>query len=159
MSTRNLERAFNPGSIAVIGASKRPGSVGQVVLANVIAGGYRGAVYPVNLKYDEVQGLRCYRHVRDLPEAPDLAVIMTPPETVPELIGQLGERGGKAAVIITAGIGAADGLRQKMLDAARPHLLRIIGPNTIGILAPHLGLNASFTHIAPAAGPQALKTQ
>ena len=159
MSTRNLERAFNPGSIAVIGASKRPGSVGQVVLANVIAGGYRGAVYPVNLKYDEVQGLRCYRHVRDLPEAPDLAVIMTPPETVPELIGQLGERGGKAAVIITAGIGAADGLRQKMLDAARPHLLRIIGPNTIGILAPHLGLNASFTHIAPAAGRLALISQ
>lgn len=159
MSTRNLEGAFSPASIAVIGASRRQGAVGQVVLANIIASGFRGAIYPVNLKYDEVQGLRCYRHVKDLPEAPDLAVIMTPPETVPGLVGQLGERGVRTAVVITAGIGAANGLRQKLLDAAKPHLLRVIGPNTIGLLAPHLGLNASFTHISPAAGRLALISQ
>ena len=159
MSTRNLEGAFAPASIAVIGASKRQGAVGQVVLANIISGGFRGAIYPVNLKYEEVQGLRCYHHIEDLPEAPDLAVIMTPPETVPELVDQLGRRGVRVAVVITAGINAGNGLRQKMLDAAQPHLLRIIGPNTIGLLAPHLGLNASFTHIAPAAGRVALISQ
>ena len=69
MSTRNLEGAFAPASIAVIGASKRQGAVGQVVLANIISGGFRGAIYPVNLKYEEVQGLRCYHHIEDLPEA------------------------------------------------------------------------------------------
>ena len=159
MTIRNLEPAFNPESIAVVGASDRRGSVGQVVLANIIQGGFGGAVFPVNLKYNEVQGLRCYRRIAELPEAPDLAVIMTPPETVPGLIGELGQRGVKAAVVITAGVGAQDSLRQKMLDAARPHLLRIIGPNTIGLLAPRMALNASFTHIAPAAGRLALVSQ
>jgi len=157
MSIRNLEGALDPASVAVIGASQRRGAVGEVVLRNIVAAGFRGAVYPVNPKYDEVQGLRCYRRVADLPEAPDLAVIMTPPATVPQLVSQLGERGCRIAVVITAGIGGE--LRQQLLDAARPHLLRLIGPNTIGLLAPHLGLNASFTHIAPAPGRLGLISQ
>jgi len=157
MSTRNLEGALNPASIAVVGASRRSGAVGEVVLRNIISAGFRGAVYPVNPKYDDVQGLRCYRRVADLPEAPDIAVIMTPPATVPALVAQLGERGCRIAVVITAGIGGD--LRQQMLDAARPHLLRLIGPNTIGLLAPHLGLNASFTHIAPVPGRLGLISQ
>lgn len=159
MSQRNLPHAFRPASVAVIGASPREGSVGRIVLDNIRNGGYEGAIFPVNLKYDDVRGLKCYRRVADLPDAPDLAVIMTPPDTIPGLIGEIGARGGKAAVIITAGVGATDGLRQRMLDAARPHLLRIIGPNTIGLLAPTLSLNASFTHIAPLAGHLGLISQ
>ncbi|MDP1731722.1 MAG: bifunctional acetate--CoA ligase family protein/GNAT family N-acetyltransferase [Devosia sp.] len=159
MTIRNLDAAFSPNSVAVIGASAREGSVGRVVFDNILKGGFAGPVYPVNLKYDEVQGRRCYRRIADLPEAPDLAVIMTPAATVPGLVGELGERGVKAAVVITAGIGAGNGLRQRMLDAAQPHLLRIIGPNTIGLLAPHVSLNASFVHIAPKPGRLALVSQ
>lgn len=159
MTIRNLDAAFSPNSVAVIGASAREGSVGRVVFDNILKGGFAGPVYPVNLKYDEVLGRRCYRRIADLPEAPDLAVIMTPAATVPGLVGELGERGVKAAVVITAGIGAGNGLRQRMLDAAQPHLLRIIGPNTIGLLAPHVSLNASFVHIAPKPGRLALVSQ
>ena len=159
MTQRNLDRAFKPRSVAIVGASPREGSVGRVVLENIRSGGFGGAIYPVNLKYDDVLGLKCYRRLADLPEAPDLAVVITPPQTVPRLIGELGARGGKAAVVITAGIGAADDLRQRMLDAAKPHLLRIIGPNTIGLLAPTLGLNASFAHIAPLPGRLGLISQ
>jgi acetyltransferase len=159
VTQRNLDRAFLPKSIAVIGASPREGSVGRVVLDNIRTGSFAGAVYPVNLKYDEVLGSRCYRRVADLPEAPDLAVIMTPPATVPQLVSEIGARGGKAVVILTAGIGSADGLRQQMLDAAKPHLLRIIGPNTIGLLAPGIGLNASFAHIPALAGRLGLISQ
>ncbi|MEO6013691.1 MAG: bifunctional acetate--CoA ligase family protein/GNAT family N-acetyltransferase [Devosia sp.] len=159
MTIRNLDATLRPASVALIGASAREGSVGRVVLDNVLAGGFLGKVFPVNPNYDELAGLRCYRRVVDLPEAPELAIIMTPPSTVPELISELGVRGTKAAVVITAGVGANDGLRQRMLDAAAPHLLRIIGPNTIGLLAPHAQLNASFVHIGPTAGRLGLISQ
>ena len=159
MTIRNLDVTLAPASIALIGASSREGSVGRVVLENVVSGGFAGRIYPVNPKHGEVLGLRCYSRVADLPEAPDLAIIMTPPETVPGLIADLGARGAKAAVVITAGINDANGLRQKMLAAARPHMLRIIGPNTIGLLAPHAALNASFVHITPKPGRLGLISQ
>ncbi len=159
MTIRNLELTFSPSSIAIVGASIRAGSVGRVVLDNIVAGGFAGAVFPVNPKYDAIAGLPCYRRVADLPAAPDIAVIATPPETVPGLIAELGGRGTKVAVVITAGIGDADGLKQRMLDAARPYLIRIIGPNTIGLLSPRAALNASFVHIAPAAGRLGLISQ
>lgn len=157
MTIRNLEFAFAPGSVAVIGASARPGSVGQFVFSNIREGGFGGAVFPVNPRYAEIDGVACYPRVGDLPAVPDLAVIATPPRTVPGLIGELGAAGVKAAVVITAGLTGEQ--KQKMLDAARPHLLRIIGPNTIGLLAPRLSLNASFVHIAPQAGRLALVSQ
>ncbi len=159
MTIRNLEPSFRPRSVALVGASARQGSVGAVVLANVIAAGFRGAIYPVNPKYGELNGFKCYRRIADLPEAPDLAVIMTPPATVPDLVAELGARGCAGAVVITAGVGAADGLRQKMLDAARPSLMRIVGPNTIGLLSPLVSLNASFAHLAPRAGRLGLISQ
>ena len=83
MTIRNLDPVFAPTSVAVIGASRREGSVGRVVLSNIVEGGFVGEVYPVNPKYDEVLGLRCYHRVAELPIVPDLAVIMTPPTTVP----------------------------------------------------------------------------
>ncbi|NMG40653.1 GNAT family N-acetyltransferase [Chelativorans sp. ZYF759] len=159
MTIRNLEGAARPTSVAIIGASPRPGSVGGIVLANVLAAGFEGNVWAVNPKHREIAGMACYRRVADLPAAPDLAVIATPPRTVPGLITELAEKGTRVAVVITAGLNAENGLRQKMLDAARPHTFRIIGPNTVGLLVPTMKLNASFAHMAPASGGLALLSQ
>lgn len=159
MTTRNLGPTLAPASVALIGASVREGSVGRVVVRNVIAGGFAGKIYPVNPKYNDVLGLRCYGRIADLPEPPDVAVIMTPAPTVPAIVGELGAKGTKVAVILSAGVTAASGLRQAALDAAAPHMLRLIGPNTIGLLAPRVRLNASFTHIAPTHGRLGLISQ
>ena len=159
MTVRNLEHMLAPASVAIIGASDRPGSVGRVVVENIVGGGFAGPVWPVNPKYDAVAGLRCFRTVNDIEGIPDLAVIMTPPETVPGLIAELGRKGTRAAVVITAGLNSGNGLRQHMLDAARPFLLRVIGPNTVGLAIPPLKLNASFAHLSAAAGGIALLSQ
>jgi acetyltransferase len=159
MSVRNLGSAVHPKSIAVVGASPRPGSVGRMVLDNIISGGFAGPVYPVNPNHAEIAGLTCYASAGDLPEAPDFAVILTPASAVPGVITELAEKGCRAAVVITAGLTRANGLRQAMLDAAKPHLFRIIGPNTLGLIVPPLGLNASFSHIAAKPGSIALLSQ
>lgn len=159
MTIRNLEYAARPRSVAVIGASSRAGSVGGVVARNIVDGGFQGDVWPVNPKYDEVAGLPCYRRVADLPAAPDLAVIVTPPATVPGLIAELGKKGTRAAVVITAGLTRENGLRQAMLDAAKPYLFRIIGPNTVGLMIPPVRLNAGFAHMAAEPGGIALLSQ
>lgn len=159
MTIRNLNQAFRPKSVAVIGASTREGSVGRVVYRNMLDGGFAGPVWPVNPKYREIEGAPCFRRVADLPEAPDLGVIVTPRETVPGLIDELGRKGTRAALVISAGLTRENGLRQKMLDAARPHLLRIVGPNTLGLMMPTVGMNASFSHIPPTPGKLALLSQ
>jgi acetyltransferase len=157
MSIRNLEFLFEPKSVAVIGASERPHSVGATVLANVLQGGFSGPVWPVNPKYGTVAGHTAYHRVRDLPQAPELAVICTPPATVPGLVMELGELGCRAAVVITAGLTAQQ--KDAMLEVARPYLLRILGPNCVGLLAPGIGLNASFTHMPALPGKLAFVSQ
>ncbi|WP_024849349.1 bifunctional acetate--CoA ligase family protein/GNAT family N-acetyltransferase [Aminobacter sp. J41] len=159
MTIRNLNHAFQPKSVVVIGASGKPGSLGAAVLKNIIDGGFGGDIWPVNPRYQELAGRRCYASVKDIPEVPDLAVIMTPAPTVPGLVSELGEKGTRAAVVITAGITKANGLRQKMLDAAKPHLLRIIGPNGIGLMLPPHKLNAGFFHMPAKPGDIALLSQ
>ncbi|PWG62568.1 bifunctional acetate--CoA ligase family protein/GNAT family N-acetyltransferase [Spiribacter halobius] len=164
MTIRNLDALFKPESVAVIGASRRAGSVGAVLARNLFNGGFDGPVMPVNPKHRAVAGVLAYPDVESLPVTPDLAVICTPPRTVPDIVAQLAERGTRGAVVITAGFGEGgddDGmaLRQRMLEAARPHLMRIIGPNCLGILVPGQGLNASFSHLAPAKGRLAFVTQ
>lgn len=159
MTIRNLDQCFRPRSVAIVGASQRPHSVGAIVLHNIRSGGFEGAIYPVNPKYDRIDGIACYRNAAQLPDTPDLAVIITPPHTIPGVIGELGSRGCKAAVVITAGVDTASGLRQAMLDAARPHLMRIVGPNTIGMLSPLVSLNASFAHLPAKAGKLGLISQ
>ena len=147
MSVRNLRYLFEPASVAVIGASNRPHSVGRAVMRNLLAGGFAGPVMPVNPRHQSVAGVLAYASVEELPETPELAVICTPPATVPALVGALGERGTRAAVVLTAGLAATrtdDGrtIEQAMLDAARPHLLRILGPNCLGLIAPGSGPSA-----------------
>jgi acetyltransferase len=153
MSVRNLDKLFEPASVAVIGASNRPLSVGSTVMRNLLAGGFEGAIMPVNPKYKAVAGVLAYPDVSALPVAPDLAVICTPAATVPGLIAALGERGTRAAVVLSAGLREGvdengESLSLRMLQAARPHLLRIVGPNCLGLLSSPCGLNASFAPIA-----------
>jgi len=157
MSIRNLDPLLTPASVAVFGASARPASVGGTVWRNLHHGRFAGPVYAVNPKHRELDGQPVYARVQDLPAVPDLALICTPPATVPGLIAQLARHGTRAAVVLTAGLDAAQ--KQAMLDAARPSLLRILGPNCIGLLAPHLGLNASFAHVDAAPGELAFVTQ
>jgi len=164
MTTRNLDRVLKPRSVAVIGASSRPNAVGHLVLANMRAAGFRGTLMPVNPHETEIDGLPVFADIAALPEDPDLAVIATPPATVPGVIGQLAERNCAGAVVITAGFGeggAAVGmaLRDAMLAAATPTLMRVIGPNCLGIVAPGAGVNASFSSVPARDGGIACFTQ
>ena len=164
MTVRNLDALFRPRSVALIGASPRPGSLGQLVARNLLRAGFEGVTYFVNPGADEVEDQPCYPDVASLPEAPDLAIIATPPDAVPRLIAELGARGTRGAVVITAGFGEggdAQGMarRQAMLDAAQPHLLRIIGPNCVGLAVPGIGLDASFIHLPVRKGGLAFVAQ
>ena len=103
MTIRNLEHVLAPRSVAVIGASTERGSVGNVLTENMLAGGFTGEVYLVNPHHASIGGRRCYPDVASLPEAPELAVIATRPDTVPALIGELGKKGTRAVVVVTAG--------------------------------------------------------
>jgi acetyltransferase len=151
MSTRNLDKMMLPRSVVAIGASARAGSVGGAVTRNLLAGGFHGKIHLVNVKGGEIEGRPVLKSVTELEQPADLAVIMTPPETVPKLVAELGERGTRVAVVITTAAPTAAGdWRKSILQAAQPHLLRIVGPNCIGYAVPRLGLNASF-------GPSVLK--
>ncbi|MGV1014881.1 MAG: CoA-binding protein, partial [Methyloceanibacter sp.] len=157
MTVRNLEFALAPHSVAVIGASAEPGTVGKKLTENVLTGGFKGPVYLVNPHRSEIDGHPCFASVAALPDAPELAVIATPASTIPSLIGELGEKGTRAAVVITAGLSPE--LKQAMLDQARPFCLRIIGPNCLGIAVPGLGLNANFGLNRPRPGRLAFLSQ
>lgn len=164
MSIRNLDSLFKPRSIAVFGASNRPGSVGAFVTRNLIEGGFAGPVLPVNPKADAVAGILAYPDVASLPIVPDLAVICTPPGTVPGLVTALAARGTRAAVVITAGLariddGTGTNCQVRMLEAARPKTFRILGPNCVGLLVPGIGLNASFAHTGALPGRIAFVSQ
>jgi acetyltransferase len=161
MSIRNLDSLLDPASVALIGASDRPGSVGATVWRNLCTGGYSGPLWPVNARLGQAGArwgeVAVVSDVLALPQAPDLAVICTPPDTVPGLIQDLAQRGTRAAVIMTAGLRPEH--KQAMLAAARPRLMRLLGPNCIGALMPHIGLNASFAHVAAQRGDIAFISQ
>lgn len=161
MSVLNLDKLFTPRSVALIGASTQPGSLGNVVMKNLLAARFPGPVMPVHPKYTSVESVIAYPSVAALPEVPDLALICTPPITVPALIAELGERGTRAAVVLTAGFSAQAGgvSHADLLKAAKPHGLRILGPNCVGLLIPGIGLNASFAHAAALPGKLALISQ
>lgn len=164
MSVRNLEYLFAPTSVAVIGASNRPHSVGAAVMRNLLGGGFEGPIMPVNPRHRSVAGVLAYPDVQSLPVPAELAVICTPAQVVPGIVAELGARGTRAVVVLTAGLSNAhqdDGrdLQQAMLDAAKPHLVRVLGPNCLGLMVPSLGLNASFAHIGAIPGRVALLHQ
>lgn len=161
MSLRNLQFLLRPQSVALIGASATPGTVGAALARNLLD--FKGELYFVNPKHATLNGRPCFPDAAALPEAPDLAVICTPAATVPQVVQALGERGTRAAIVVSAGFGEAGdagrALQQAILDAARPYTLRIIGPNCIGVLNPPLALNASFAPASAAPGRLAFLTQ
>jgi len=157
MTIRNLEHCLRPRSVAVIGASSALGSVGNTLTQNILTGGFQGPVTLVNPHHTSIGDHRCFESIEALPEAPELAVIATPPDTVPGIIEALGKKGTRGAVVITAGFSPA--LKQAILDAAQPYCLRIIGPNCLGISVPALGLNANFGLNVPKSGSLAFLSQ
>lgn len=146
-----------PRSVALIGASTRPGTVGNTVAANLAAAPFKGQLGFVNPKGGELLDRPLARSIAALGWVPDLAVVAAPPATVPDTIAELGRLGTRAAVVITAGI--TGDLRQRMLDAAKPYCLRVQGPNCLGLMVPPLGLNASFVHRPPLSGELAFISQ
>jgi acetyltransferase len=164
MSVRNLDRLFRPRSVVLVGGSRRAGSVGGLIARNLADGGFQGRLMGLHPQAAEIAGIPCWPAAAALPEPPDLAVVATPAAAVPGVIRDVAAAGARAAVVITAGFGEgghAEGaaLRQAMMDAARPHLLRIAGPNCLGVMAPWHGLNAGFAHIAPKPGRLACVAQ
>jgi acetyltransferase len=157
MSIRNLDRLLEPRSVAVAGASDRAGSVGATVWRNLRAGSFAGPVYAINPRLTQMGGEPVYAEPAALPAATDLAVICTPPATVAALVDQFGKLGTRAAIVMTAGLTATQ--KQAVLDAARPYLLRILGPNCLGLLSPHVGLSASFAHTDALPGEVAFVSQ
>ena len=149
MSVRNLEFLFRPSSIAVIGASQENNTIGFTVMRNLLAGGFNGPILPVSSQWETVGGVLAYADVAALPLTPELAIICRPLEEVPQLISSLGEIGTRAVMILSDGFDTPDSntnreLRDAALQAARPFLIRVLGPNSVGFLAPHIRLNAGF---------------
>lgn len=164
MSIRNLDYLFKPRAIALIGASRQPLSVGNVVARNLFDAGFKGPIMPVDPQSKAVEGVLAYPDIASLPLVPDLAVIATAPESIPGLIGELGERGTRAAVVISSGFGLVtdnngEALKRAMLEAARPYTMRILGPNCLGIVVPAVGMNTSVVPVTPKAGHLAFIAQ
>jgi len=157
MSIRNLDALFAPRSVVLVGASDRSSTVGNTVWRNLRSEGFAGAVIPVNPAHRELDGVPVFARCSDLPEAADLAVVCVPPAAVVETIAELARAGTRAAIVMTAGLSAAD--KARMQEAARPGLMRLLGPNCVGLLSPHVGLNASFAHTGAPAGELAFVTQ
>jgi len=160
MSTYRLDRLFAPRSVAIVGASPRERSLGRAVLHNMIDGGFPGRIHLVNPDHPQIDGVAAVANVAALPEVPDLAVIAVPPAVVPETVAAAALKGVAAAIIITAGLGHGPGsLADQALAAARPHGLRLVGPNCLGVMVPAAKLNASFASCMPASGDLALVSQ
>ena len=157
MSIRHLDSLLEPKSIVVVGASDRAGSVGATVWRNLRAGRFAGPILAVNSRPVVLDGVAAFARLADLSKIPEVAVLCTPPATVAGLIEELGRLGTRAAIVVTAGMTPAQ--KQATLAAAKPHLLRVLGPNCLGLLSPHAGLNASFAHTDALPGEVAFVSQ
>ncbi len=151
-----LTPLFQPSVVAVIGATPREGALGYVLVQNMLAAGFRGKLFAVNPKHTEVLGVACVKSIADIPQRVDLAVVATPAPTVPEIIAECAKARVRTALILSAGFAesGADGaeMERQIVQIARKHDIRILGPNSLGIARPISGLNATFAHAAPQAG-------
>jgi acetyl coenzyme A synthetase (ADP forming)-like protein len=162
-SVSQLTPFFNPSGVAVIGASADPRKLSHGVLRNGLSYGFSGAVYPVNPRAQEILGLPCYPDIEAVPDPVELAVLMTPAATCPSVLEACGRRGLKAAIVISGGfreVGAEGlALEQDLLRIAARHGIRLIGPNCVGTLDAHTGLNTTFIRTMPKPGPIAFVSQ
>jgi acetyltransferase len=158
-----LTSLFEPKSVAVIGASDREHSVGNILFKNILESGYKGRLYPINTKHDTVQGVQAYKSIEEIGARVELAVIATRPQTLPEIVEQCGRSGIKNVIVITSGFSEAGhsgaALERKMLEIARSYNVRVLGPNCLGIIRPDLGLNATFARVNANVGNLALVSQ
>lgn len=158
-----LQPLFAPRSVAVIGASPRPTSIGQAVLRNIIDGGYRGAVHAINPKYTSIGGMPCRARIKDIGQPVDLSVIVTPASTVPRLLHEVAEAGGRDAMVLSAGFADAGAAGRALCDELRLTAselgVRVLGPNCLGLMRPGMGLNATFARGGAQPGKIALVSQ
>ena len=158
-----LEKFFSPKSVAVIGASRDPEKLGYAVLDNIIKAGFKGKLYPINRKADEILGLKAYPSVKDISDHVDLAIIVIPGRFVLSALEECGQKKIPSVVIISAGFREAgrEGLEQelKLVEIARKYDMRIIGPNCLGVINTNSPLNATFAAGMPAGGPIAFMSQ
>ncbi len=160
MSTYRLSSLLSPRSVALVGASPRPGSVGSAVVRNLLAARFRGELGIVNPNYAEIGGVATARTLTELSFVPELMIVTAPARAVPDIIADAGKRGVAGAVIISAGLGhGAGSLAEAANQAARAHGMRLIGPNCLGIMMPAACLNASFAASMPSLGHLALVSQ
>ncbi|WP_417908579.1 GNAT family N-acetyltransferase [Candidatus Electronema sp. PJ] len=163
MGKHYLNKLFEPKSVAVFGASDREGAVGNLVFRNMIEGGFKGEVFPINPKHEEVQGHKAYPDLKSIGQPVDLAVITTPAATVPSIIEACGKHGIRSAVIISAGFREVGPqgmkLEQAVLENARRYGLRFVGPNCLGLMRPDTGLNCTFNKGNASPGNIALVSQ
>ena len=160
MSSFGLERLFAPRSLALVGGSGRPASLGAKVLKNLLCGGYASEIGVVNPKYPAINGKKTYSDLASLPFVPDLIVIAAPAPSIPGIVAEAGRLGVAGAVIISSGLGHGEGSpAEAVILVAMANSLRIIGPNCLGIMFPRWGLNASFAAHKPGDGPLALISQ
>jgi len=164
MGIRKLHSIFKPQRIAIIGVPTNPNSVGGLTLKNLIGGGFRGVVYPVNPKHEAVLGIPCFPNVKSLPKTPDLAVIATAANLVPQLVRECGEAGINGIIIMSAGFKEVgpEGKKledQAMQEASRFENMRIIGPNCLGVIVPGQNMNISFAASMPKGGHVAFISQ
>lgn len=156
MSIVNLHRLFNPKTVAVIGASEKKDTVGFLIMKNLLEKGFKGNILPVNPMYDRIMGQKAFVRIEDADSAIDMAVIATPIRTVPEILESCGNAGLAGVVIISSGgkeIGSKGRkMEETILQTARKHHLRIIGPNCLGFVNTATSLNASFAHVVPLPG-------
>ena len=164
MNIHNLDSIFNPQRIALIGVTTNPNSVSGKVLINLVSGGFRGVVYPVNPDNEAVMGIPCYPNIKSLPKVPDLGIICSPAEKVANVVRECGEMGIPGIIIISAGFQEIGEEGKKLETEIRTLIkkyegMRIIGPNCLGVIVPSLKLNASFAAAMPRPGNIAFISQ
>ena len=159
----SFESFFNPKSVAIVGASRQKGKVGYEILSNMLSAGYKGKLYPVNSKADEIEGLQCYPDLESIGEVLELVILVIPAKIIPEVMQQCAKIGTKAVVIITAGFKEVGkegkALEDRVVQIARQSGIRVIGPNCLGLIVPSNKMNASFGGDLPAAGGIAYLSQ
>jgi acetyltransferase len=157
----NLWAILRPRSVAVIGASRDPSKIGSRILRNILSSGFRGAVYPVNPNASEVLGLRCYASVLDVPGPVDLAVVAVPAKLVPQVVEECGRKGVGAVAVISSGFKEVgnEELERRVVETARKHGLRILGPNIVGVWDTRTPINYSFIDANPLPGSIAFVSQ
>jgi len=161
VDNKELDSLFRPKSVAVIGASATPGKIGHSVIKNLLDGKYEGQIYPINNKLTDVQGLKCYASILDVPGPVDSAVVTIPAQYVLPVVEDCGKKGVKALIVITSGFSEVGdtALEEKLVSISRSYGMRVLGPNIVGYLSNTDKLNASFAPFLPLKGKASLITQ